>query len=448
VLDRFTQFIENNSLCTRDSRILLAVSGGLDSMVMLDMFMRSGYRVGVAHVNFQLRGRESDRDQDFVKDYCSRNGIPFHTTNVDTNNYATEKKVSVQMAARSLRYEWFHKVLENEKYDVLATAHHLSDAVETVILNIVRGSGMPLKGIPVVNNRIIRPLMFATRDELSAFAASHSIAWREDESNISIDYQRNVVRHHVIPVLQQLNPGLEASVQRSMVKALGDDELVRIALNSWQKDYVHVNGDQVRIEKSGLKQLSHPESLLARLLEPFGFNYANVMDVLAALNGQPGKVLYSSSHALVIDRAQIIISPSVTAVAPVSIQPGESTSRFGSFELAIREENHRATNMDPHVAYLDKDKVNFPLQWRTWKDGDYFFPLGMKGRKKVSDFLVDLKISIPDKQSVTVIESQDDIVCIPGFRIDDRFKVTPQTRTALVIEIKPVTKMPPVMEAS
>lgn len=443
------QFIDNHSLCTRESHILLAVSGGLDSMVMLDLFMRAGYNVGVTHVNFRLRGSDSDRDQDFVASYCSERGLAFHTTHVDTNNYASQHKLSTQMAARELRYSWFEQLLDNGSYDVVATAHHLSDAVETIVLNLTRGSGIAgLKGIPVINNRIIRPLMFATRDELVDYAAQHGVVWREDETNNTVVYQRNLVRHRVVPVMREINPNLEASLQRTMMRAAGDDELIESAISLWKSKYLQAVGTQVTIDKNGLEVFKHSESLLLRLIEPMGFNYANALDVLATLHGQSGKVFHSAGHTLVIDRTHIVITANTARPDPVSIAPGATTSTFGLLELAIHEERHTETVRNPRVAYLDKDKVSFPLQWRVWKEGDYFFPLGMQGKKKVSDFLIDLKLSVPDKQSVTVIESRDSIVCLPGFRIDDRFKVTDQTRTALVLELRPVTKMPPVPEAS
>jgi tRNA(Ile)-lysidine synthase len=450
VLKRFTGFIGKHSLCTTENTVLLAVSGGLDSMVMADLFLRAGFRIKVAHVNFQLRGAESDRDRDFISQYCAGKGVDFHTTTVETNNYATTHKLSIQMAARQLRYEWFHRLLDDGKGELIATAHHLNDSIETIILNLTRGSGNEgLMGIPVANNRIIRPLMFATRHELQQYASEHGVTWREDESNQSRDYQRNLVRHELIPVMRSINPGLEHSLQRTMIRAAGDEELILQALTEWKTRHVKVDGQQIRIDKQALASLKHPEALLLRLVEPLGFNLSQCIDLLDALKHQSGKAFQSSSHQIVIDRTHVFISRSLEVPAEVSISSGESSSVLGPFELAIHEQHQLDPVQDPMVAFLDKDKVSFPLCWRVWKDGDYFFPLGMTGRKKISDFLVDLKVPVPEKKNVTVIESQQGIICLPGFRIDDRFKITPKTRTALVINLKKATtKMPPVTEAS
>lgn len=437
MLKRFTSFIHKHALLTNESKVLLAVSGGLDSMVMLNLFIRAGYRVGVAHVNFQLRGTESDRDQQFVAAYCTKAGIPFHATTVDTNNYAITHKLSTQMAARELRYKWFHELMNEQGYDLLATAHHLSDSVETVLLNVARGSGNAgLTGIPIRNDRVIRPLMFASRDELLAYAAENSVTWREDQSNATDDYQRNLIRHKIAPVMRNINPGLEATVQHAALKAAGDEELVDRAVKQWMIENVAQSGEQTKILKKGLDSLQHPEALLLRVLEPYGFNFSNVVDAIAIAQGQSGKTFQSSTHELVIDRTHLIVTPLAVKLQPVSIEAGSSSSTFGPFELIIHKQQSPQINSDSSTACLDMKKIVFPLKWRVWEDGDYFFPLGMRGRKKVSDFLVDLKVSLPDKRSVTVIESNNDIVCLPGLRIDDRFKVTSDTKAALVLELK------------
>jgi tRNA(Ile)-lysidine synthase len=450
VFNRFTQFIEKHSLCGPGLDILLAVSGGLDSMVMLDLFRKAGFPISVAHVNFRLRGAESDRDEAFIADYCSKHGIKLHATAVDTNNYAIAHKLSVQMAAREIRYDWFRQLVREGKGDVVATAHHLDDSIETILLNLLRGSGNEgLTGIPLVNGKVIRPMLFATRLELEEYAASENLAWREDESNQSTDYQRNLVRHRLAPAMHEMNPGLGKTFRRIMTRASGDEELIQFALSAWQTNYLTVAGDQIRIEKAGLDRFKNPEALLLRLLEPYGFNFATAVDIAGSLHHQSGKMFHSPTHQVVVDRTQLIVTVMRPASKPVNIESGERTSSFGPFVLAIREQRHSEIVPDPAVAYLDKDKVSFPLQWRTWSEGDYFVPLGMSGRKKVSDFLVDLKLSVPDKQSVTVIESKNEIVCLPGFRIDERFKATPKTRTALVLELIPgtPTKMPPEVEA-
>jgi tRNA(Ile)-lysidine synthase len=437
VRKRFEQFIERHSLCTRANRIILAVSGGLDSMVLLDLFSKSGYDIVVAHMNFQLRGAESDRDETFVRDHCQQLGITVHTRRVETNNYAIQRKLSVQMAARELRYDWFKTLAHDGAGDLVATAHHLSDSVETVLLRLVHGvASEGLSGIPVVNGNVIRPLMFATRKELEDFAADNEIVWREDSSNQSLDYQRNVIRHRVLPSLRIINPALEETLQRTAVRAQGEEELIDEAVQQWKVKFTTNKPGGIELQKRGFEDRKHPETLLLRLIGSYGFNFANCVDVIVAMHGQSGKRFSSPTHQLVIDRDRLLVGPLALNPDPVKIKAGEDSSALGPYHLSIVEQAGKEINSDPSIAVLDKDKVTFPLQWRLWKEGDYFFPLGMQGRKKVSDFLIDVKLSLPEKQSVTVIESKDQIIWLPGLRIDDRYKVTAQTRTTLVLSLR------------
>jgi tRNA(Ile)-lysidine synthase len=437
VLKRFEQFIERHALCTRNNRIILAVSGGLDSMVMLDLFMKSGYDIVVAHVNFQLRGEESDGDEAFIRDYCNRFGIPFHSTRVETNNYATQRKLSTQMAARELRYEWFNTLIREGAGDLVATAHHLTDSVETTLLRLIHGVGSEgLSGIPVVNGSVIRPLMYTTRREVADYAAEKSVIWREDMSNQSLDYQRNIIRHLVLPTLRSINPALEETLQRTAVRARGEEELILVVLQQWTEKFARRTNEGMVLMKEGFAGWRHPEAILFRVIGHYGFNYANCIDIVEALSGQSGKKFLSATHQLVIDRETLLITPGQSAFDAVNIDIGDNTSMLGPFQLSIRERRGNEIVTDPSVAVLDKDKVSFPLRWRMWKEGDYFFPLGMSGRKKVSDFLIDLKLSLPEKQSVTVIESEKQIIWLPGLRIDDRYKVTPLTRTSLVLSLR------------
>jgi tRNA(Ile)-lysidine synthase len=437
VLKQFSAFAETHRLFTADHTIILAVSGGLDSMVMLDLFRRARFSFVVAHVNFQLRGEESDDDEAFVRSHCSRLGVPFHCKRVETNNYATQNGLSLQMAARQLRYEWFDQLVAKGVGERVATAHHLTDSTETILLNLLRGAGPEgLTGIPIQNGFVIRPLMFATRAEIESYASAHAIMWREDRSNQGLDYPRNIVRNLVLPHLRRINPGLESTMLRTMQKAMGEQELVNLELREWQQRYTTATAGRITMAKEGFVPLSHPEALLLRLIEPYGFNFSNCIDILAAIGRQAGKTFLSSTHQLVIDRDDLILSALPSQLSPVIIAQQGNTSALGPYELSVVERKGNAIDADPAVAILDKDKISFPLHWRPWKEGDYFFPLGLNGRKKVSDFLVDLKLSIPDKQTVTVIESGKEIIWLPGLRIDDRFKVTPQTQTSLVLRVR------------
>jgi tRNA(Ile)-lysidine synthase len=386
-------------------------------MVLLHLFVNSGFNVTAAHMNFGLRGEESDGDEAFVKARCAHLGVFFLSKAVSTKNYATGKGISVQMAARELRYEWFAELMRSKEGSVVATAHHVNDSGETMLLNLIRGTGIDgLTGIPVQNKGIIRPLAFATRKQIEHYAAEHTITWREDESNLDDHYQRNFIRHQVMGLLKQINPSIEDTLSRNSSRLGGERELIERSLADLTKSYTPDKNNNVRIPKKALDGFIHKAGVLLRLIEPFGFNFSTAESIVGAMKGQPGKIFLSATHALVVDRDDLIIS----------------FSQSPEVEVTIRETTDVSFGNDPNVAHLDADMIRHPLVTRRWKEGDAFQPLGMKGKKKVSDFLIDEKISLLEKQSVTVLVSGDDIVWLVGLRIDDRFKITSATRRVLV----------------
>jgi tRNA(Ile)-lysidine synthase len=418
VQKQFIGFIQKNNLCTRDQPVFVAVSGGIDSMVLLHLFKNSGYSITAVHLNFGLRGDESDKDERYVKDRCARLGIGCLTKSVHANNYATGEGISVQMAARDLRYKWFHELMKATPGSVLATAHHLNDSGETMLLNLVRGTGIDgLTGIPLNNNGIIRPLAFATREEIGNYAAEHSITWREDESNLDDHYQRNFLRHHVIGLLKQLNPSLDQTLSKNFSRLGAERELMERSLVLLKENFSVDNDNNIRIPKKAVEGFIHRSGVLLRLIEPFGFNFSVAESIVAAMNGQAGKMFFSDSHTLVIDREDLIIS----------------SNQLPDLDLEVEQTTDLTFNGDPEIAFLDADKVHASLKMRRWEEGDSFQPLGMKGTKKVSDFLIDEKISMIAKQSVMVVTSGDDIIWVVGMRIDDRFKVTSATTRILKI---------------
>jgi tRNA(Ile)-lysidine synthase len=431
--ERFLQFISKYDLCSRTQIVFVAVSGGIDSMVLLHLFVTCGFNVTAVHVNFGLRGDESDEDERFVKERCVHLGIPFLSKAVDTKNYATAKGVSVQMAARDLRYQWFSELLQGTEGSVLATAHHVNDSGETMLLNLIRGTGIDgLTGIPVRKDGIIRPLAFATRSDIDQYAARNVVTWREDESNLDDHYQRNFLRHRVMSLLKQINPALDDTLSRNSTRLGGERELMERSLAELKEDFV-VDGDgTIRIDKSLFDGFIHKSGVLLRMIEPFGFNFATAELIVSAMNGQPGKRFYSSTHQLVVDRNYLIVS-AMNETGEVAIMEGEEEKILG--QLAIRLTQTTDTKFDSNllIACLDRKKIDFPLTWRRWRDGDSFHPLGMKGRKKVSDFLIDEKISLVDKQSTTVIASGNEIIWVVGMRIDDRYKITADTTHVLRI---------------
>lgn len=418
----------------------MAVSGGMDSMVMLHLFHQAGFSIAVAHCNFQLRGEESDEDEIFVAAKCKKWGIPFHSIRFDTNNYAIQHGLSVQMAARELRYNWFHQVKEKENADWIATAHHLSDSVETVLLNLSRGTSLDgLLGIAEKNGFVIRPLLFATHNEITNYAAETGVVWREDRSNETDDYQRNFVRHQIVPKLKQINPAFEQSIAKMVERLSGDGAILTHAIEVWKKQFQKNENDKVILAKKGFEPSlddSYNSALLWRLLRGFGFHFDQSKKIVQALNGQSGKQFLSTSHQLVVDREYLILVPLSSELADVTIEEGQVNAYMGNRQLTFLSTTIGGSiNKEEAAIVLDIDSLRFPLTWRKWKAGDFFFPLGMTGRKKISDFLVDQKVSLVDKGAVSVLESAGEIAWVVGYRIDDRFKVKPTTEHVLLITL-------------
>jgi tRNA(Ile)-lysidine synthase len=437
MLEQFLNHIEQNQLCKKTDRILLAVSGGIDSMVMLNLFESGGYEIGVAHCNFLLRGNESDADERFVRSICQAKQIPCYSTRFNTTDYARLNHLSTQMAARELRYAWFDELLDTEKYDFIATAHHLNDSIETVLLNWIHG-GSPegLLGIPVKNNRIIRPLLFASRGTIQAYAQSANIAWREDTSNLTDEYARNYLRHQVVPRLKELNPSLEETFLQGLQKLKAGHTLEQMAVNRLKQNYFSGAPSHVVIQKELFQEI-HDPAILWYLLREYHFSPAVCGDIVQALTSQPGKQFLSPTHRLVIDRSTLIITQHENFWQPTEISTAQAFASIGPWDMAIESARSQPIPADPDIALLDKDRVEFPLVWRTWQPGDFFYPLGMEHRKKVSDFLVDSKVPLSDKPHVTVLVSAGQIIWVVGYRIDNRFKVTPATKEALRFTVYP-----------
>lgn len=436
MVSRFKDYIVQHDLVGAKDRVLLAVSGGLDSMVMLHLFHQTGYTVGVAHGNFGLRGNESDGDEAFVRKFCVDHGIPFFSQRFHTKNYAETRKVSVQMAARELRYEWFNQLLEKEKYHWLATAHHLNDNVETVLLRFTNGAGLDqLTGIPRRNEKIIRPMLFASRADMEAFARESKIVWREDASNLSAHYQRNFIRHEVIPRLKEINPSLEQTFALTLEKLDGAAEQMHRGLGQLRDTITHMEGRDLYVDKNLLILLRNPTFVCYEWLRPLGFDFERCKQLVAAIPSQPGARFFSETHVAVVDRESIIISPREETFHEVLLEEGQDKAALGPWLLNLRPEKGRTISDDPMCATVDFAKVRFPLLWRLWKAGDSFVPLGMTKKKKISDFLVDEHVSMTDKGRVTVLASGEDIIWVAGYRLDDRFKVSKETSMVLVVRL-------------
>ena len=439
---RFQLFLASRRLVLPGQRVLAAVSGGVDSMVMLDLFRRAGVDVTVAHVNFRLRGEASDADERFVLDQCRSAGITAHVTRFKTQALATTRGISIQMAARELRYNWFRELAAQEGLDRIATAHHLDDQAETMVLRLVHGSGLSgLAGIPVNNGIIIRPLLFASKRELQEYALERGIQWREDASNSGTDYERNFIRNRVMPLLGELNPSLEQSAGRMASKLSGSLEVMSIGLEVLRAKVMRSSGAaEVLIDRRAIGEFQHPSAVLHLLLEDYGFH----PEVCSRMVEDPvpvnGSVFHSATHVLTVDREVFAMRP-VSADDPgaevISI-PGPGCYRLGEVELTCSEAVP-AVESDPAVACLDHGLVTFPLLWRHWQAGDRIMPLGMAGEKKVSDLLIDLKAPAAGKDQESVVISGDMIIWVAGRRIGHSFRITETTRRMLRLEVKKVT---------
>jgi tRNA(Ile)-lysidine synthase len=430
--DAFLKFIDQKKLCKSTDKILVAVSGGLDSMALLRLFHEVGFSVAVAHANFQLRGAESDGDEQFVAHYCKQRGIPFFGNRFDTNNYAKANGLSVQMAARELRYAWFSQLIQSHGFDCVATAHHANDNTETMLLNLTKGAGIDgLTGIEPRNGNIIRPLLFASRSQIEEYAAHIQLPWREDESNTQSDYERNKIRHAVIPTLEQINPALQNAIARSTEKLKGVEHFAEAGLAHWKNMYVREVPGQILISKSGVQNI--PVGAMYHYLKAFGLNWDQCQQIAAATHQQPGKRFSVPEYELIIDRDNFVLY-SKSNFEPLVIAEVDMVYRQGKQEMHVRQLDEAFVSTQPRMATLDADKVQLPLTWRKWVDGDVFYPLGMNQKKKLSDFFIDQKLSLADKDSATVVESNGQIIWVVGHRIDDRFKITDTTQRTIILD--------------
>lgn len=439
MLEEFKRFIAENEMLNRDSKVLLAVSGGIDSMVMAHLFRSAGIKSGIAHCNFTLRGKESDLDEEMVSTYSSENSIPFYSVRFGTKTYASGKGLSIQMAARELRYTWFEEIRSNNGYDLIAVAHNLNDNIETLLINLTRGTGITgLTGINPVSKNIIRPLLFATRSEIERYCKKHNIHFREDKSNSDTKYTRNKIRHLVIPVLKEINPSIEKTLGETIERLRGTDEIVeryiselRDRISSSERSTCTFNNDE-------LKHFLDDKAVLFELFRPFGIAGSQVKELSDVIKGKTGGQLYTSAYRIIKNRNKIIISrkEKLTDYSYSANNAEELKNVPGIESVEILELTASYVIPDENlVACLNAEELDFPLIVRRWKKGDYFYPLGMKHKKKLSDFLTDRKLSMIEKEKIMVLESGGRIAWVIGERIDSRFRIRPSTVRSLIIKI-------------
>jgi tRNA(Ile)-lysidine synthase len=436
---KFADFIDQNSLFERNGTLLAAVSGGMDSVLMVHLLLSSGYNFAIAHCNFQLRGAEADTDQAFCKQLAQQCNVPFHTINFDTQNYATANKISIQMAARDLRYQWFEQIRQKYNYTAIALAHHQNDAIETILLNLVRGTGIAgLHGILPKNGFLVRPTLFLSRGEIEKLVESNGYAYVEDSSNASVKYARNMLRHEVTPVLKKLNPGLEKTFENNLQHFRDMETLLELRIAELKAELLTNRDGDVHIPISAVKLLNPQRLLLYKLLQDFGFNETAVDDLISALSKHPGRVFESAAYKLILDRDSLIITPNDKAEqTEIVITANDHTVNYGNYKLTVSHDDSPLIIKDnPLAVSVDADKLVYPLCVRAWQQSDVFYPLGMKTKKKLSDFFIGQKKPLHEKSRIPLlINGNGEIIWVSGERLDERYKVTKNTKKVTIFEL-------------
>ncbi len=428
-------YVNSEDLFSKEAKILLAVSGGMDSVVLTQLMHTAGYSIGLAHCNFQLRGADSDGDEIFVQQLALELNVPFYSHHFDTSSYAAEQNISIQMAARDLRYTWLEEIRSTNGYAYIATAHHLNDSLETVIYNFAKGTGIRgLHGILPKQNKIIRPLLFATRDQIAAYQVQQAIAFREDASNASDKYSRNYIRHHIVPALRSLNPNLELTAATTINNLKETEWLFLEMIERYRQKHVRKEAGRWYIDYQKLPKEA-AATILFELLSPFGFHGDQVRMILRQEH-QAGVYFESEEYVLLIDREELILRPQAERVQRelrISAVDADDALHVSigsaNIECKLLNEPPESFPRDENIALLDFDKLDFPLTLRYWKAGDQFQPFGLNGHhKKVKDFLTNRKLNRFEKNETMVIESNGEICWVVGLRIDERFKVDAGTK--------------------
>jgi len=435
MLKKFIDFIFQESLFENDDKILLTVSGGPDSVVLCELFYRAKYNFGIAHCNFHLRGKESDEDEIFVRDLAKKYNVQFYVKHFNTKKYAKDNHISIEMAARDLRYNWFFELLKKEKYKYIATGHHLDDQIETFFINIIRGTGIAgLHGIISKQNNIIRPLLFAYRNDIEAFLKKNNIPFRTDSTNNSVKFMRNKFRNLILPQLYQINKNYKKTIINDIERLKDAEFIYKTKINEVKKNILIKEGKNILIPIEKLKELNPLRTYLFEFLSSYNFNFSTVEDIISRLDDISGKQFFSSSHRLIKDREYLIISEldkkSEANAIEFFINENDlfiNTPVSLKFKKLIYNKDF-IISKDKFIACFDKDKLKFPLQIRKWEKGDYFYPFGMNKKKKLSDFFIDEKFSLLEKEKIWLLCSDNDIVWIIGKRIDNRFRIRNNTK--------------------
>lgn len=432
--DKFFKNIIDTELFLKNDKLLLAISGGADSVALALLLKEGGYNFEMAHCNFNLRGEESDADEYFVKILSKKLDVHYHTKTFNTNEYASKNKISVQMAARDLRYNWLEELRKESQSDYIVVAHHKDDDIETFFINLIRGSGIKgFLGMKQKRNKIIRPLLLFSRKEIEEYLKSKGQEFRNDSSNTDIKYLRNNIRHHLMPLIKDINPSFSDTFSKEIaymneVYNVFNDNLIEV-----KNKIVSKMDKGIVIDKQKLLSVHNNKIFLREIIAPFGFNETE--KILESCISSSGKMFYANNYRLLIDRDKIFVTEfSDDSSDVIVISEDTDTIRF-PISLKFSVSNQLEFNASKTSVFLDFDKLEFPLKLRRWEEGDYFYPIGLNGRKKLSDYFVDNKFSRFEKEECFLLCSGEDIIWIIGHRMDDRFKIISNTKKVYIAEL-------------
>ncbi|MCF6296372.1 MAG: tRNA lysidine(34) synthetase TilS [Flavobacteriaceae bacterium] len=443
MLSLFQKHTLNNLPFLQGKKLLIATSGGIDSVVLTHLLHKLQFSISLAHCNFRLRGKDSNLDEVFVQKEAIHIDASFFVKHFETELYANKKDMSIQMAARELRYQWFNELMQKNNFDYLITAHHADDNLETFLINFIRGTGLDgLTGIPVINDKIIRPLLPFTRKEIESYANKNNLVWREDKSNAETKYLRNKLRHDIIPILKELNPNFMTSFANTIENLQGSQQIINDKIDTICQEIIEQKENIKKFNINKINKLSNPKPYLFELLKEYGFTQWN--DIKDLLNAQSGKQVFSKTHRLLKDRTFLLLSEITLNFETKKISIDENTNKFSNDDFQLNFKTIQSNSLENtlnNITCVDKDLLNFPLVVRKWEKGDYFYPIGMQGKKKLSKFFKDEKYSLLEKEKTWLLCTvQNEIIWIIEKRLDNRFKITDKTTQIFKIEIKNINK--------
>ncbi|WP_343328707.1 tRNA lysidine(34) synthetase TilS [Polaribacter staleyi] len=435
MLQELSNHINHNLPFLKGKKLLIAISGGIDSVALTHLLSALKFNISLAHCNFNLRGKESDLDEAFVRELGKKLKLNTFVTQFKTKEFAEENKQSTQIAARNLRYDWFDKLIKDHQFDYLLTAHHADDHLETFLINLTRGAGLDgLTGIPEINGNIVRPLLKFSRNDILTFVKENNISWREDKSNASTKYIRNKIRHQILPVLKEINPSLLETFAKTTEHLKESQQIIEDSIKQVTLEILITDNNYIKINIEKLEKLSNPKAYLYQLLKEYNFTEWN--DVANLLAAQSGKQIFSKTHTLLKDRDFLFLSKKLSTSTVDQFLIEENTIEITEpIHLKLESVIEKSAENNQTI-YVDKKRLDYPLKLRKWQDGDFFYPTGMTGKKKLSKYFKDQKLSLLEKQNTWLLcNNTNAIIWVVGYRLDNRFKTTQQTKSVLKIAV-------------